>query len=151
MKGAIWSSLAGCLVVVCLMGACAAPPEPAAEEPSGEAPMAAEEMAAVEAEPMADPGPEEAAEVEEFVRAWVAEQAGEAGVYDIPARGDHDVAGSLTAFHTVHRKEADTYSVCVDFQDGDNTYDVDFVVARAEDGMDVADHFLHKVNSEAVE
>ncbi len=145
MKGAIWPSLIGSVAVICLVLACAAPPEPETEEPM------AEEPTAVEAEAMADPGPEEAGEVEDFVRAWVAERAGEEGVYDIPARGDHDVAGSLTAFHTVHRKDADTYSVCVDFQEGDKTYDVDFVVARAEEGLDVADHYLHKVNGEVVE
>ncbi len=154
MKGTIWHSTICLLGALCVIVACAAPPETETQEQSeaeGEAPMAVEAMAAVEEGPSADPGPEEAGEVEDFVRAWVAERAGEGDVYDIPPRGGTEVAGALAAFHTVHRKDADTYSVCVDFQEGDNTYDVDFVIARTEEGLDVADHYLHKINGEAVQ
>ena len=60
------------------------------------------------------------------------------------------VSGSLAAFHTVHQKDPDTYTVCVDFQDGDNTYDVDFFVDRTEEGLTVRSVYLHKINGEAV-
>ena len=109
------------------------------------------EAVAVTEESLPDPGTEEAGEVEEFVRSWVADRGGEGGVYDIPARAGHDVAGTLAAFHTVHQKDADTYSVCVDFRDGENTYDVDFFVNRKGEDLAVSDHYLHKVNGEAVE
>jgi len=41
--------------------------------------------------------------------------------------------------------------VCVDFQDGENTYDVDFLVDRTTEGLSVSDHYLHKIDGEAVE
>ncbi len=41
--------------------------------------------------------------------------------------------------------------MCVDFQDGENTYDVDFLVERTAEGLSVSDHYLHKINDEAVE
>ncbi len=116
------------------------------EQPSDEP---AADTAATEA--LADPGPDEAAEVEAFVLQWVADNAGEENVYGIPPRGDHAVSGVLTDFHTVHQKDAETYSVCVDFKDGENTYDVDFFVARNADGLAISDHYLHKVNGEAIE
>jgi hypothetical protein len=98
-----------------------------------------------------DPGPEVVGEVEAFIRAWVAEQVGENEEMKLPPRGGHDVTGKLEAFHTVHQKDEDTYSVCVDFVHGDETYDVDFFVDQTDEGMTVADHFLHKVNGEPVE
>ncbi len=107
--------------------------------------------AAVEEESLPDPGPEEAAEVEDFVRQWVAERAGEGNVYQIPPSAEHEVGGALATFHTVHQKDADTYSVCVDFRDGEDTYDVDFFVDRTTEGLSVSDHYLHKINGEAVE
>ena len=111
----------------------------------------AEPPQAAAAAKLPDPGPEEAGQVEAFVRQWVAEQSGQDGVYDIPPRAGHDVTGTLTGFHTVHQKDAETYSVCVDFQHGDDMYDVDFFVARTESGLSTGDHYLHKINGEAVE
>ena len=67
-----------------------------------------------------------------------------------PPRGGKDVSGSLADFHTVHQKDADTYSVCVDFLDGDNTYDVDFFIDRTAEGLNVRSAYLHKINGEAV-
>ena len=61
------------------------------------------------------------------------------------------MTGTLTGFHTVHQKDAETYSVCVDFEHGDDMYDVDFFVARTESGLSTGDHYLHKINGEAVE
>jgi hypothetical protein len=124
--------------------ACSGKPGTTPEEPGDTA-------AAVEEESLPDPGPEEATEVEDFVRQWVTERAGDGNVYQIPPSAGHDVAGALAAFHTVHQKNADTYSVCVDFQDGENTYDVDFFVDRTTEGLSVSDHYLHKINGEAVE
>ena len=105
------------------------------------------------AEPLSfpDPGPEVAGEVELFVRDWLEERAGEGSVYSIPPRAGHEVAGTLAEFHTVHQKNADTYAICVDFADGENTYDVDFFVARTPNGLAVDDHYLHKVNGAAIE
>ena len=97
------------------------------------------------------PGPEQAKQVEDFVRQWVEERVGDGNIYSIPPRAGQEVAGTLAGFHTVHQKDADTYSVCVDFQDGDNTYDVDFVVSRADEGLTLDEHYLHMVNGEAVE
>ena len=98
-----------------------------------------------------DPGAEEAATVTTYITAWVAKQAGADGVYDIPARGGHDVSGTMGDFHSVHRRDADTYYVCVDFHDGDDLYDIDFVVDQSGQELVLADHYLHKVNGEVVE
>jgi len=53
--------------------------------------------------------------------------------------------------HTSPSTNSRRYSVCVDFQDGENTYDVDFLVDRTTEGLSVSDHYLHKINGEAVE
>jgi hypothetical protein len=97
-----------------------------------------------------DPPAEVADEVTDAIRQWIAERADEGGVYDIPPRGGRDVAGTLADFHTVHQKDADTYSVCVDFQSGEDTYDVDFFVDRGPEGLGVRNAFLHKINGEVV-
>jgi len=97
-----------------------------------------------------DPPPIVADKVKEAVSGWVAERAGEDGVFDVPPRGGRDVAGTMGEFHTVHQNDADTYTVCVDFADGDDTYDVDFFVDRTVDGLTVRDVYLHKINGEAV-
>ncbi len=97
-----------------------------------------------------DPPPTVSDAITEAVRQWVADQADENDVYDIPPRGGKDVSGSLAGFHTVQQKDADTYTVCVDFQNGDETYDVDFFVDRTADGLIVRSAYLHKINGEAV-
>lgn len=98
-----------------------------------------------------DPGPAEAEEVRSLVRAHVASKAGADGVYAIPRKdGGAAVPGTLTEFHTVHQKDADTLYVCADFVDGDTTYDVDFFVDRDAQGLKLAEHFLHKINGEVV-
>jgi len=144
MNRSMWCRTLCVLAFAWLMLACAGQPETTSEEPA--AAQAAEE------ESFPDPGTGEAAEVEDFVRAWVAERAGEQDVYDIPPRGDHDVTGTLADFHTVHQQDVDTYNVCVDFQNGEDMYDVDFFVDRGpEEGLVLVEHYLHKVNGEAVE
>lgn len=125
------------LVLICLVGAC----QEAKEEPL---------LLKKFEQTLADPPPEVSAEVAEAVRTWVAGQTDDDDVYNIPPRGGKDVSGSLADFHTVHQKDADTYSVCVDFLDGDNTYDVDFFVDRTEEGLSVRSAYLHKINGEAV-
>ena len=50
----------------------------------------------------------------------------------------------------MHQKDADTYSVCVDYTDGASAYDVDFFIERTADGLAVGDPYLHRVNGEAV-
>ena len=144
MKRAFWFRTVCVLASGWAIVACSGQPETAPEE-SGDT------AAAVEEESLPDPGSEEATEVEDFVRQWVTERAGDGNVYQIPPSAGHDVASALAAFHTVHQKEADTCSVCVDFQDGENTYDVDFLVDRTTEGLSVSDHYLHKINGEAVE
>ncbi len=142
MNKAVWHGTVCALVSALAMPACTGQPEI-----TPEAPVAA----AVEGETLPDPGPEEAGQVEEFVRLWVTERSAEGNVYNVPPRAGHDVAGTLAGFHTVHQKDADTYSVCVDFQDGENMYDVDFLVDRTTESLSVNDHYLHKINGEAVE
>ncbi len=151
MQRTIWWLAVGSLIMALgAVGCSKAPEEPAAEEPAvAEEPLAT--AAVAEKESLPDPGPEEAKSVEDFVRQWVAERGGEGDVYNIPARAEHDVSGTIGDFHTVHQKDTDTYSVCVDFNHEADVYDVDFVVARAEDGLSVSDHFLHKINGEPVE
>jgi hypothetical protein len=97
-----------------------------------------------------DPSAEVSEEVAEAIRQWVADQADENGVYDIPPRGGRDVAGTMAEFHTVHQKDADTYSVCVDFTSGEQTYDVDFFVDRTDEGLNVRNAYLHKIDGEVV-
>jgi hypothetical protein len=96
-----------------------------------------------------DPPPIVADKIAETIVDWVEERS-EEGIFDIPPRGGHDVAGALGEFHTVHQKDADTYTVCVDFIDGDIVYDVDFFVDRKIDGLKVRDAYLHKINGEVV-
>ncbi len=144
MKRAFWFGTVCVLASGWVIVACSGQPDTTPEGPGDTA-------AAVEEASVPDPGPEEATEVEDFVRQWVTERAGEGNVYQIPPSAGHDVAGALAAFHTVHQKDADTYSVCVDFQDGENMYDVDFLVDRTTEGLSVSDHYLHKINGEAVE
>ncbi len=144
MKRTFWFRAVCVLVSSWVIVACSRQPDATPEEPGDTA-------AAVEEESLPDPGPEEATEVEDFVRQWVTERAVEGNVYQIPPSTGHDVAGALASFHTVHQKGADTYSVCVDFQDGENTYDVDFLVDRTTEGLSVSDDYLHKINGEAVE
>ena len=131
--------------VVLLMlagGLIACTENPDAEAPAVEAaPTLAEEAA------LSDPGQDEAMAVETFVRAWIAERS-EDEVFAIPPRAGHEVSGSLGSFHTVHQQDDDTYNVCVDFVDGDNTYDVDFFVDLSPEGFTMDDHYLHKVNGE---
>ena len=97
-----------------------------------------------------DPPPVVADKVKETVSNWVAERTDEDGVFDIPPRGGRNVTGTLGDFHAVHQNDADTYIVCVDFADGDNTYDVDFFVDRAMEGLTVREVYLHKINGEPV-
>ncbi len=144
MKRVFWFRMVCVLASGWVIVACSGQPDETPEEPGDTA-------AAVEEESLPDPGAEEATELEDFVRQWVIERAGEGNVYEIPPSAGHDVAGALVAFHTVHQKDADTYSVCVDFQDGENTYDVDFLVDHTTEGLSISDHYLHKINGEAVE
>ena len=132
------------LTGVWAMLACSGESRTAREEPAGSA-------SATEDTSFADPGPQEAKEVEEFVRQWVAERAGEGNVYEIPPRAGQEVAGALTGFHTVHQEDADTYNVCVDFVQAEDTYDVDFFINRTAEGLTISEHHLHKINGEAVE
>ena len=136
----VWTSLL--LVVACAP----APQEPEqpVEPPAPEAP--AEAVASYP-----DPGEEVAQEVRDLVSGWVAERAAADGSYDIPPRAGHEVRGMMADFHTVHQKDADTYSVCVDFKSEAQLYDVDFFVDRTDEGLVVAEHFLHKIDGEAVE
>lgn len=139
MRRAAWYMalcvLASGLVIV----ACGYEREKAPEEQAGVSTME---------ESLPDPGPEEAGQVEDAVRQWVAERANEEGIYAIPARGGHEVSGTLAAFHTVHQKDANTYAVCVDFQDGESTHDVDFLVYREGEDLTVSNHYLHKAGGE---
>ena len=144
MKRATWWGIVLMLTGVWAMLACSGESRTAREEPAGPA-------SATEEASFPDPGPDEAKEVEDLVRQWVADRAGEGGVYDIPPRTGQDVAGTLAGFHTVHQKHADAYYVCVDFADGENTYDVDFFIDRTADGLSISDHHLHKINGEALE
>jgi hypothetical protein len=97
-----------------------------------------------------DPPPDVAAEVTALVEQWVADRSDEDGVYDIPPRGGRDVAGSLAEVHAVSQKDADTYTVFADFTNGEDTYSVQFFIDRTEEGLQVRNGFLHKVNGEVV-
>ena len=100
--------------------------------------------------PLAEPSSETALQITDLIRLWVATAAGDNDIYDTPERADKNIAGVLTAFHTVHKTKVDSYTVCVDFEDGENTYDVDFFVDETADGLVVADHHLHQINGETV-
>jgi hypothetical protein len=103
------------------------------------------------AESYPDPGTEVVQEVQDFLSGWVAERSGDEGIYTIPPRAGHDVAGHMADFHTIHQNDHDTYSVCIDFKSAEQLYDVDFFVDRTKEGLVVADHYLHKIDGEAVE
>jgi hypothetical protein len=117
--------------------------------PDAEAPAAEVPPTPVEDASFPDPGPDQAMAVETFVQAWIAEHS-EGEVFAIPPRAGHEVSGRLESFHTVHQQDDDTYNVCVDFVDGDNTYDVDFFVDLSPEGFTMDDQYLHKVNGELV-
>ncbi len=144
MKRASWYRMACVLAAGLTIVACYGESETTPDEPETAAAAAAEES-------FPDPEPEQARQVEEVVRGWVTERVDEGAVYSIPPRGDYEVSGILAGFHTIHQEDVDTYYVCVDFQDGENVYDVDFFIDVTEDGLIVSDHYLHKVNGEAVE
>ncbi len=144
MKRTTWWGIVLMLIGVWAMPACSGESRTAREDPAGSA-------STTEDTSFPDPGPQEAKEVEEFVRQWVAERAGEGNVYEIPPRAGQEVAGALTGFHTVHQEDADTYNVCVDFVQAEDTYDVDFFIDRTTEGLTISEHHLHKINGEAVE
>ena len=127
------------LVLVCWIAAC--------QDAKQEEPMA---LVVKKVQSYPDPPPEVSERITEVVRNWVAYQLDENDVYNIPPRGGKDVSGSLADFHAVHQKDSDTYTVCVDFLDGDNTYDVDFFIDRNEEGLTVRSAYLHKINGKAV-
>lgn len=112
-----------------------------------EAPAAPVEVA----DSWADPDAGVTQEVQDFVSDWVAERSRDDGTYAIPPRAGHEVYGTMADFHTVHQKDADTYSVCIDFKSAEQLYDVDFFIDRTEEGLVVADHYLHKIEGEPVE
>jgi len=137
--------LLGLLSVTCLalsFGCGGATPVSDAGSPPTTAPIAKPDFP--------DPPAEVAAEVEQTIRAWVAQRADENGLYAIAPRGGSSVSGTLGEFHTVHQSDADTYTVCVDFTNGESLYDVDFFVDRGADGLSVRDGFLHKVDGEVI-
>ena len=138
----------GALALVGVIAACSRAPEvlqeARLETSAGRGPVQNEA-------PLAEPSSESALQITDLIRLWVAIAAGDNDVYDIPERADQNVAGVLTAFHAVHQTKVDSYAVCVDFEDGENTYDVDFFVDRTADGLVVADHYLHQINGETVE
>jgi len=100
--------------------------------------------------PLPDPNEVEAEAITDFITEWVNGQA-EDGVYDIPKRSGHEVAGSLGGYHTVHRAAENTYTVCADFVEGDHIYDVDFEIMSTDEGYSVNNHYLHKIDGEVVE
>ena len=146
MKRTVWVWMVCLLILSWGLVACGGADSTSEAEPAE--PEA--ETAAAEPEAYPDPGPDDALAVQALISGWIAENAGEGGVYDIPPQGEHDVSGTMGGFHTVHQSDADTYSVCVDFHDGETTYDVDFLVDRADEGMTLAEHYLHKIDGEPV-
>ncbi len=126
------------LLMVCLIAAC------------GEAKQEQVPLIMTAKQDYPDPPPPVSDGITEVVRQWVADQADENDVYNIPPRGGKDVSGSLAEFHGFQQKDADTYTVCVDFQDGDDTYDVDFFVDRTAEGLIVRSVYLHKINGETI-
>ena len=144
----------GLVSVLLLSWAVTACSESTTEEPATETPDsgdAASQTEAGEAPSFPDPEAETAQEVEGVVRAWVGDRAGDDGVYDIPERAGNDLSGTIASFHTVNQTDEETYAVCVDFEDGEDTYDVDFILDRMDELLVIADHYLHKVNGEAIE
>ncbi len=132
------------LLAICVIGGCGSGGVTSEPVPPTSAPPTAER------ETYPDPHEAVAGKITEAVGDWVAERANEDGIYNIPPRGGKDVAGTIGDFHTVHQNDADTYTVCVDFIDGDNTYDVDFFIDRRIEGLTVRDAYLHKINGEVV-
>lgn len=105
-----------------------------------------------------DPGPEAAEAIRSFVSDHVA-NATEDGRFSIPP--GNNLTARIGDFHTVHRRTEATYYVCVDFHDGYNLYDVDFVMEHVpdtsqDDGTDPVMNFvmteviLHKLNGESL-
>lgn len=148
-------TILGLVGVLLLSWAVTACSESTTEEPATETPengdVAASQTEAAEAPSFPDPEAETAQEVEGVVRAWVGERSGDDGAYDIPERAGNDLSGTIASFHPVHQKGEDTYAVCVDFEDGENTYDVDFILDRIDEFLTIAELYLHKVNGEAIE
>ncbi|MCP4200884.1 MAG: hypothetical protein GY769_03015 [bacterium] len=148
MRAAISPWTMSALALTGVIAACSKAPEPLQEAKLETS--AAHGQVENEA-PLAEPNSEGSLQITDFIRLWVASAAGDDDVYDIPERADKNVAGVLTTFHKVHQTKESSYAVCVDFEDGENTYDVDFFVNRTADGLVVEDHYLHQVNGESIE
>jgi len=97
-----------------------------------------------------DPPPEIVDEVTALVQAWVSERTDEDGLFDIPPRGGHDVAGSFAEVRAVRQQDADTYTVSAEFSSGEEIFDVEFFVDRTAAGLAVRNGYLHKINGEVV-
>lgn len=142
----------GIAVVLTVMAfsvaACDRSPSGTTGEPPAETPP--EQVSPEPSTPPADPPPEVAQQVRDVIRTSVAGQLDASGRYVIPPRGGHEVSGTMGDFHAVHAVDDDTFVVCVDFHDGDSTYDVDFFVDHTPNGLSVARHFLHKIDGREV-
>lgn len=130
------------LSLVLLLSIACEPADPGAAEAALEAAGAQE--ATVEAAPQA-----EAQEVVDYVTAWIEERS-EDGTFDIPARGGHDLSGSLDQLHQVYFNTGSTYIVAADFNDDGQVYEVAFLVDRTMRGLDVVEHSLQSVDGEEV-
>ncbi len=148
MREAIRHWTLGALALAVVIGACSKAPEKSQEATleTGDNLGPAHNEA-----PGTEPSPERALQIRDLIGLWVAAAAGDDDAYDIPERAGQDVEGVLTSFHKVHQTKADSYAVCVDFEDGENTYDVDFFVDQTADGLVIADHYLHQINGETIE
>ncbi len=148
MKTAIphWTLCA--LALTGVMAACSEAPE-TLQEAKLEASAAHGQADGEASQP--EPSSENSLRITDLIRLWVASAADDKGVYDIPEKADHDVGGMLAAFHTVHQTSEDSYSVCVDFEDGENNYDVDFFVEQTADGLVVVEHYLHQIDGETIQ
>ena len=134
---------------------CAKPHEPAAADPDSVIQMEDFEgdvkLELSKPESASDVGDGDPQAVTDFVTAWIGERAGADGIFDIPERSGHNGSGKLADFHTVDQTDGSSYTVCVDFADGDHTYDVDFAIASTADGYAVHNHFLHKIDGNTIE
>ena len=96
----------GCLLIlVGLLGACSSETAETTEPEVVAEPVKSEATAPAS---LADPEAAETQEVQDFVIAWVGEQAADE-IFAIPARGGHEVSGTLADFHTVHQQDEDTW------------------------------------------